>query len=109
MQSKLTEKIIAAITIRNLPDPVHDALRQMAEACNMSVEGLVRNLLAKAVAQSEAGESKPTGIAEPPQTWSGAPTLTPPTGLWGALRGTVHIPPGTDLTAPTGALWEAAT
>ena len=27
--------------------------------------------------------------------------------LWGALRGTVTILPGTDLTAPTGEVWEA--
>lgn len=29
--------------------------------------------------------------------------------LWGALRGTVTIMPGTDLTAPTGEAWEAET
>jgi len=29
--------------------------------------------------------------------------------LWGALRGTVKIPPGTDLTQGTGEVWEADT
>jgi prevent-host-death family protein len=29
--------------------------------------------------------------------------------LWGAMRGTVTIAPGTDLTAPTGEVWEAET
>jgi prevent-host-death family protein len=29
--------------------------------------------------------------------------------LWGAMRGTVIIPPGTDITAPTGEVWEAET
>lgn len=27
--------------------------------------------------------------------------------LWGALRGTVKIPKGADLTAPTGEVWNA--
>jgi antitoxin (DNA-binding transcriptional repressor) of toxin-antitoxin stability system len=31
-------------------------------------------------------------------------TMTP---LWGALRGTVTVLQGTDLTAPTGELWDA--
>ncbi len=30
-----------------------------------------------------------------------------PGDLWGALRGTVRIPPGTDLTKGTGEAWEA--
>lgn len=30
-----------------------------------------------------------------------------PVDLWGALRGTVTIPPGTDLTEGTGEVWEA--
>jgi antitoxin (DNA-binding transcriptional repressor) of toxin-antitoxin stability system len=29
------------------------------------------------------------------------------TPLWGALRGTVTMLPGTDLTAPTGEAWDA--
>jgi prevent-host-death family protein len=32
------------------------------------------------------------------------PTMTP---LWGALRGSVTVLPGTDLTAPTGEGWKA--
>jgi len=31
------------------------------------------------------------------------------TELWGAMRGTVTVLPGTDLTAPTGEFWEAET
>jgi prevent-host-death family protein len=27
--------------------------------------------------------------------------------LWGALRGTVTVPPDTDLTRPTGEVWKA--
>jgi len=27
--------------------------------------------------------------------------------LWGAMRGTVRVPPGTDLTQPTGEVWDA--
>jgi hypothetical protein len=30
-----------------------------------------------------------------------------PTELWGALRGSVTVAPGTDLTAGAGAAWEA--
>ena len=32
-----------------------------------------------------------------------------PAELWGALRGTVTIARGTDLTQPTGETWEAET
>ena len=37
------------------------------------------------------------------------PVEEEPTELWGALRGTVKIAPNTDLTQPTGELWEAET
>ena len=30
-----------------------------------------------------------------------------PVELWGAMRGTVTVPPGTDLTEGTGEVWEA--
>jgi hypothetical protein len=37
--------------------------------------------------------------------------LTPPAvevpSLWGCMRGTVHIPPGVDLTEPSDEEWEA--
>jgi antitoxin (DNA-binding transcriptional repressor) of toxin-antitoxin stability system len=33
----------------------------------------------------------------------------PPAPLWGALRGTVAISPGTDLTDSIGEFWEAET
>jgi len=32
-----------------------------------------------------------------------------PPELWGAMRGSVTIAPGTDLTGPTGEVWEAET
>jgi prevent-host-death family protein len=30
-----------------------------------------------------------------------------PTPLWGAMKGSVTVPAGTDLTQPTGETWEA--
>lgn len=35
------------------------------------------------------------------------PIENEPTDLWGAMRGTVQIESGTDLTQPTGEIWEA--
>ena len=35
------------------------------------------------------------------------PVETDPVDLWGALRGTVKVAPGTDLTEGTGEAWEA--
>jgi antitoxin (DNA-binding transcriptional repressor) of toxin-antitoxin stability system len=32
-----------------------------------------------------------------------------PAQLWGAMRGTVKVTPGTDLTQGTGEVWEAET
>ena len=32
-----------------------------------------------------------------------------PAPLWGAMRGTVKVTPGTDLTQGTGEVWEAET
>ena len=32
-----------------------------------------------------------------------------PASLWGALRGSVSVTPGCDLTAPTGETWSADT
>ena len=37
------------------------------------------------------------------------PVEREPTELWGAMRGTVTIPPGTDLTQGTDEVWEADT
>ena len=37
------------------------------------------------------------------------PVEREPAELWGAMRGTVRIPPGTDLTQGTGEVWEADT
>ena len=82
---------MGAITIRGLPEHVHNDLRQMAAAGNLSVEALVRNLLAAATTASQ----HVTGVAAKGE-------------LWGALQGCVQIPQATDLTAPTGEAWEAA-
>jgi len=38
---------MAAITIRNLPEPVHDALRRIAADRRMSVEALARSALSE--------------------------------------------------------------
>jgi antitoxin (DNA-binding transcriptional repressor) of toxin-antitoxin stability system len=35
------------------------------------------------------------------------PAQQPRTKLWGALRGTVKLSPGVDLTQPTGEPWKA--
>jgi plasmid stability protein len=100
---------MSAITIRNLPESVHAGLRGLAAARGQSVEAFVRNTLAEAV-QSTAAEGKSTkvtGMSEAGFPWN-APKTAPPE-LWGALKGSVHIPPGTDLTAPLDEVWEAAT
>jgi plasmid stability protein len=44
-----------AITIRNLPEPVHDALRRIAAERRMSVEALARSALADLARQVRAG------------------------------------------------------
>lgn len=46
-----------AITIRNLPDPVHDALRRLAADRHTSVEALVRAALSDLARQAQ-----PAGI-----------------------------------------------
>lgn len=48
---------MSAIVIRNLPDDVHDALREMARERGQSVESLARQLLADA-----ANDRRPRGI-----------------------------------------------
>ncbi len=48
---------MSAIVIRNVPEGVHDALREMAREEGQSVEGLVRKLLAEVV-----HARRPTGI-----------------------------------------------
>jgi plasmid stability protein len=100
---------MSAITIRNLPDGVHNDLRQLAAAANLSVEALVRNLLADATQPSPV---KLPGMADAGGSWGPAPeTAAAQTApeLWGALRGSVHVPAATDLTASTAELWDAAT
>ena len=49
------------------------------------------------------------GIADPPQS-ADCPTLPleqEAAELWGAMRGTVTVGPGTDLTEATREVWEA--
>ena len=44
-----------AITIRNLPEPVHDALRRIAAERRMSVEALARAALSDLARQARTG------------------------------------------------------
>ena len=46
---------MSAITIRNLPEPVHDALRRIAVERHMSVEALARSTLADLARQKRRG------------------------------------------------------
>jgi plasmid stability protein len=46
---------MAAITIRNLPEPVHDALRRIAAERHVSVEALARTALADLARQARSG------------------------------------------------------
>jgi len=57
---------VGAITVRNLPDEVHGGLRLLAEARQVSVESLVRVVLAEAVRREndEAGPPAPADIRE---------------------------------------------
>ncbi|MEJ0046213.1 MAG: hypothetical protein WDN04_08910 [Rhodospirillales bacterium] len=104
---------MSAITIRNLPEWVHAELRRLAAARGQSVEALVRNILAGAVQsapRSNGSPAKATGMSEATFPWSAPPAgLQPLPDLWGALKGSVYIPPGTDLTMPLDEEWEAAT
>ena len=91
-----------AITIRNLSDSVHTALKQQAATEHLSVEALVRRILA-----TETSLSKAKPFAEPRAENVTGFSEAPPLDLWGALRGTVRVPPGSDLTAPLEENWQA--
>jgi hypothetical protein len=98
---------MSAITIRNLPETVHDGLRKIAASDNLSVEALVRNLLAAAAADG-AKTTEATGMSEAPLPWGASPAgAQSMRELWGALKGCVQVPPETDLSAPAET-WEAA-
>jgi plasmid stability protein len=103
---------MSAITIRNLPETVHAGLRGLAVARGQSVEAFVRNTLAELVqsAGTQGKSPKATGVSEATFPWN-TPQTAPPAlpELWGALKGSVYIPPGTDLTTPLDEPWEAAT
>ena len=107
-----------AITIRNLPSHVHDALRQAAQLQSVSVEGLARRLLAQVenpsvqqAAQDPAMSKNPaipSGMAEHSAPWGALPhPVQSPVELWGALKGTAHVAAGTDLAAPLDEDWDA--
>jgi hypothetical protein len=74
-----------------------------------SLESLARETLAALAAGESimAHQTTPAGMADT------APWPLQPQGLasfdslWGALKGKVHIAPGTDLTAPISEEWEA--
>ena len=105
-----------AITIRGLADETRAGLRRIAAAKGVSVEALARDSLT-ALARSEDsavivhGQTTPVlqGFGEQIRGWnmpqqSAAPSFET---IWGALAGRVHVAPGTDLTAPTGEVWDA--
>jgi plasmid stability protein len=103
---------MAAITIRNLPDHVHEWLKDSAKAWDMSAEALCRLILGEAISREGKAHLVPpvTGVAEVRASYTGpvtidAPALSPE--LWGALKGSVHVPPETDLTAPLAEAWHA--
>jgi plasmid stability protein len=102
-----------AITVRNLPESVHATLKQRAAGGKLSVEALVRHLLATWAALPNTPMQKdPTdmsGFSEAPATWPEPPSLVQAShpDLWGAMKGTVHIPPDTDLAAPLNEAWKA--
>ncbi len=100
---------MGAITVRNLPNDVHTKLRHMAADAKVSVEALVRNVLAEAVAQMVLLETGQFGMSEASPQWVHAPagSGTNATDLFGALRGTILVPPETNLAEPTGESWGA--
>jgi plasmid stability protein len=101
--------VMPTLTIRSLPEPTHAALKSLAEKRQLSVERLVRGILTEAVTES-AGPAGGSGLAEVSAAYA-PPSLKlatgPVAGLWGALKGTVHVPEGTNLTAPLDEAWLA--
>lgn len=96
---------MAAITVRNLPGDVHAKLRSLASSKGSSVEALVRTTLA----QASHGAPLSSGFSEMQAPWNGPDVKTStPANLWGAMRGTVHLDPAADLSAPTGEVWKAS-
>jgi hypothetical protein len=99
-----------AITIRGLPEMTHAALRVLAAGRERSLESVAREALAALAAGESimAHQTTPPGMTEQSAAWpmqaQGPASFDP---LWGALKGKVHVAPGTDLTAPTGESWDA--
>jgi hypothetical protein len=110
--------IMPAITVRHLPEGVHAALKHQAAVHNRSVEAHVRVILAAHTApppqlNATLPGPKPmcavaNGFAEAALPWGGLKPATPLPDLWGALKGTVHVDPATDLTEPLDEPWEAS-
>lgn len=72
---------MAAITIRNLPDTVHDGLRRLAAERHVPVEALVRAILADHVRAARTGgidfdllaaDRAMHGLTEDGPEWTGA-------------------------------------
>ena len=101
---------MGAITIRNLSEPVHDWLRGKADERQTSVEALCRLLLADAMVRDTPNLQNGPGMSEAPMAFVPPAKVTAKqkmTGLWGALKGSVHVPDTTDLTAPLFERWKA--
>ena len=108
-----------AITIRQLPDHVHAALKQQAASHNRSVEAHVRAILAAYAEPAVPNPLPPSGAPHMPEApkgfaeasvpWGNLTPASPLPDLWGALKGTVHVNPATNLTEPLDEPWEATT
>ena len=102
-----------AITIRNLPESLHATLKQRAAAAKLSVEELVRRILASwavsGVATIQKDSAMMPGFSETSAAWPQppAPAIVSHPDLWGAMKGSVHVHPDTDLTAPLDEPWKA--
>jgi hypothetical protein len=102
-----------AITIRNLPESVHATLKQRAATAKLSVEELVRRVLASWAGPMGDPIQKESpnmhGFSEASAGWPAPPAQVQAShpDLWGAMKGSVHVHPDTDLAAPLDELWKA--
>ncbi len=107
---------MGAMTIRGISDETRANLRRIAAEKGVSVEALARDKLTELagsggarVAPYEQSAPLVNGFREGVLGWNmGQQSKTPSfETLSGALSGLVHLTEGTDLTAPTGELWDA--
>jgi plasmid stability protein len=105
---------MSAITVRGLGEETRDGLRRQAAARGMSVEALAREALAAVAAAGEHSMmpmTAPAGMAEQSMPWPvPAPVHGSATGfesLHGALAGRIHVAAETNITSPTGEMWDA--